>query len=93
MNNGVYEKKYSYLDVVKNVQTSMQVGKIQYSGLLGALSGLNYKYTYDDLGNIATVTPSVGDAERYSYDAMGQLTGATLGGTEYVYTYDGAAAR
>lgn len=93
VNNGVYEKKYSYLDVVKNVQTSMQVGKIQYSGLLGALSGLNYKYTYDDLGNIATVTPSVGDAESYSYDAMGQLTGATLGGTEYVYTYDGAAAR
>ena len=90
VNNGVYEKTYSYLDVIKNVQTSMQVGKIQYSGLLGALSGLNYKYTYDDLGNIATVTPSVGDAESYTYDAMGQLTEATLGGTEYVYTYDGA---
>ena len=89
MKNGLYIKNYSYKDL-NSSQTTTQVSGIQYSKLLGALSGLKYEYTYDSLGNIATVTPSVGDAESYSYDAMGQLTGATLGGTEYVYTYDGA---
>ena len=61
-----------------------------YTGLSGALSGLTYNYTYNALGNIASVAKGSGTATTYTYDSMGQLTGANLPGLTCAYTYDGA---
>ena len=86
--NGVYARNYTYRDISTS-QTTTQVEKLRYTGLNGALSGLTYSYTYNPLGNIASVT-SGGSTSSYTYDAMGQLTAASLPGMQYAYTYDGA---
>ena len=86
--NGVYTRNYTYRDI-SGSQTTTQVEKLRYTGLNGALSGLTYNYTYNPLGNIASVT-SDGSTSSYTYDAMGQLTAASLPGMQYAYTYDGA---
>ncbi len=86
--NGVYTRNYTYRDISTS-QTTTQVEKLRYTGLNGALSGLTYSYTYNPLGNIASVT-SGGSTSSYTYDAMGQLTAASLPGMQYAYTYDGA---
>lgn len=86
--NGVYTRNYTYRDI-SGSQTTTQVEKLRYTGLNGALSGLTYNYTYNPLGNIASVT-SGGSTTSYTYDAMGQLTAASLPGMQYAYTYDGA---
>ena len=86
--NGVYTRNYTYHDI-STTQTTTQVEKLRYTGLNGALSGLTYNYTYNPLGNIASVT-SGGSTSSYTYDAMGQLTAASLPGMQYAYTYDGA---
>ena len=86
--NGVYTRNYTYRDI-SGSQTTTQVEKLRYTGLNGALSGLTYSYTYNPLGNIASVT-SGGSTSSYTYDAMGQLTAASLPGMQYAYTYDGA---
>ena len=86
--NGVYTRNYTYRDI-SGSQTTTQVEKLRYTGLNGALSGLTYNYTYNPLGNIASVT-SGSSTSSYTYDAMGQLTAASLPGMQYAYTYDGA---
>ena len=86
--NGVYTRNYTYRDI-SGSQTTTQVEKLRYTGLNGALSGLTYSYTYNPLGNIASVT-SGSSTSSYTYDAMGQLTAASLPGMQYAYTYDGA---
>lgn len=86
--NGVYTRNYTYRGISTS-QTTTQVEKLRYTGLNGALSGLTYNYTYNPLGNIASVT-SGGSTSSYTYDAMGQLTAASLPGMQYAYTYDGA---
>ncbi len=86
--NGVYTRNYTYRGISTS-QTTTQVEKLRYTGLNGALSGLTYSYTYNPLGNIASVT-SGSSTSSYTYDAMGQLTAASLPGMQYAYTYDGA---
>ena len=86
--NGVYTRNYTYRGISTS-QTTTQVEKLRYTGLNGALSGLTYNYTYNPLGNIASVT-SGSSTSSYTYDAMGQLTAASLPGMQYAYTYDGA---
>ena len=85
--NSLYTKSFGY-KTLSGSQSTAQVEKIQYSGLKGALSSLSYSYTYDARGNVASMTPSVGNREAYIYDAMGQLTGAALGNNYYYYNYD-----
>jgi len=86
--NGVYTRNYTYRGISTS-QTTTQVEKLRYTGLNGALSGLTYNYTYNPLGNIASVT-SGSSTSSYTYDAMGQLTAASLPGMQYAYNYDGA---
>ena len=87
--NGVYTRNYTYRDI-SSTQTTTQVQSLGYTGLSGALSGLTYNYTYNALGNIASVAKGSGTATTYTYDSMGQLTGANLPGLTCAYTYDGA---
>ena len=87
--NGIYTRSYTYRDI-SSTQTTTQVQSLGYTGLSGALSGLTYNYTYNALGNIASVAKGSGTATTYTYDSMGQLTGANLPGLTCAYTYDGA---
>ena len=49
-------------------------------------------YTYDDDGNVLTVTDGLGHTETYTYDDMGQVLTDTqpLGGGTTTYAYDEA---
>lgn len=89
VSNGVFTRAYTYKDI-STTQTTSQVQKIQYSGLRSPLNGLSYSYTYNTLGNIASVAKGNAQADTYSYDAMGQLISASAksGTLHFNYTYD-----
>ena len=46
------------------------------------------EYTYDELGNITTVSKNGIVIEQYSYDESNQLKSAVYGGDTYLYSYD-----
>ena len=81
--NSLYTKNYSYRNL-SDSRTTTQVSQVQYSGLPSAL---NYGYTYDAIGNIATYSAPGQGTVTYSYDALGQLLSA-VGDETYTYTYD-----
>lgn len=82
VSGGPFNRTYTYRDIT-STQTTMQVSGLSYS--LG--SGMNFGYTYDELGNIETYTAPDGEVITYTYDAQGQLLKAA-GDTTYNYTYD-----
>ena len=100
--NSVYRAVYSYTAGASGLATTGLVSKIAYSDsvileMLQIFSAFDLSYTYDALGNIASVTDSR-NAEvstQYGYDAQGQLLSVTEveGEEETVvgaYSYDGA---
>ena len=91
VSNGVFARAYTYKNI-STTQTTSQVQKIQYSGLPSPLNGLSYSYTYNTLGNIASIAEGNTQADTYSYDAMGQLIAASLyvDDLHFNYTYDSA---
>jgi len=82
VSGGPFNRTYTYRDISSS-KTTMQVSGLSYN--LG--SGMNFGYTYDDLGNIETYTAPDGEVITYTYDAQGQLLQAA-GNTTYNYTYD-----
>ena len=82
VSGGPFNRTYTYRDISSS-KTTMQVSGLSYS-LAG---GMNFGYTYDDLGNIETYTAPDGEVITYTYDAQGQLLKAA-GDTTYNYTYD-----
>ena len=82
VSGGPFNRTYTYRDISSS-KTTMQVSGLSYN--LG--SGMNFGYTYDDLGNIETYTAPDGEVITYTYDAQGQLLKAA-GDTTYNYTYD-----
>ncbi|MBP3451348.1 MAG: hypothetical protein J6J73_00990, partial [Agathobacter sp.] len=46
------------------------------------------EYTYDEIGNITSVSKNGTVIEQYAYDALSQLISATYGGNTYTYSYD-----
>ena len=80
---GLYNLSYTYRDR-DATYTTTQVSKLSYTGLP---STLNFSYTYDTLGNIATYTAPGKSAVTYTYDNQGQLLKAA-GSKTYTYTYD-----
>ena len=85
--NGVttplYTRNYNYY-TSGNTTTGRIVGE-SVSG-----QGVNYGwgYTYDENGNISSVTDSGNTTTTYTYDALNQLTSAADGTNTYAYTYD-----
>ena len=72
---------YTYTDVGAN-QTSTQVRSM-------TVDGETQYYYYDSVGNLTLVKDANNvTLEQYTYDALGQLTGATIGSDVYAYTYD-----
>ena len=82
VNGGNFNRTYTYRDI-SDTQTTMQVARLSYN--LG--SGLNYDYTYDNLGNIATYKKPDGEQITFTYDRQGQLLKA-VGSSTYTYSYD-----
>ena len=82
---GVVSKNYTYRDI-SDTQTTTQVSQLNYPNIG---SGLNFGYTYDVSGNIATYTAPDGEVITYTYDSQGQLLSA-VGDQTYTYTYDAA---
>ncbi|MDY4222320.1 MAG: hypothetical protein SOX71_07470 [Candidatus Faecousia sp.] len=81
VNGGPVERRYVYRDI-DSTRTTMQVASVT-SGWL------QYSYTYDSVGNIATFSAPGKGTVTYTYDNQGQLLSAA-GDTTYTYTYDGA---
>ncbi len=78
--------------------TNEQYNRVaEYSWAVNNGTATTYVYTYDDNGNITLVTNKATGAtlERYTYDALGQLTRADIAAvnTTYVYQYDAAGNR
>lgn len=82
---GVVSKNYTYRDI-SSTQTTTQVSMLRYPN---AGSGINFGYTYDASGNIATYTAPDGEVITYTYDGQGQLLKAE-GDQTYTYIYDDA---
>lgn len=71
------------------------VNSISYDpGTSGTLfTALDLTYEYDYLGNIVSITSTgtnIVENADFDYDKQGQLTNATIGSTDYEYTYDTA---
>lgn len=82
---GSYVQNYEYLPGAADNSTTMLVSKI-----LTNVSGCNYEYTYDALGNITSVSQDGSVVAGYHYDALGRLTREDIYNLHrsYGYTYD-----
>ncbi len=83
-----YTKGYAYR-TRSGSQSSAQVSLLRYMGLSKALS---FGYTYNDSGNIATISRNGAAAGEFRYDSQGQLLGAytMYDDNTYNYQYDTA---
>ena len=90
---GIYNRSYTYKNL-SSTQTTAQVSKLQYAADGSGMTGATFTYTYDAMGNIASVTGPRGSSNSvrssYAYDALNQLTSETNGSETYTYTYDTA---
>ena len=82
ISSSLYTKNYTYKS--RTGGTTNLVSQIQYTDLP---STLNFNYTYDTEGNIATYKAPGKTTVRYIYDDVGQLV-RTTGGQTNVYSYD-----
>lgn len=65
----VTRRLFEYRDI-SDTQTTTQVASIQYPKLAIPLT---FNYTYDERGNIETISDPVEGSRSYEYDALGQL--------------------
>ena len=90
---GLYTKSYTYRDI-SSTRTTTQIASESYSGLCSGWSDRGASYTYDAMGNIATITGPYKNKKSvqrtYTYDAQNQLLSETIGSDTTSYTYDTA---
>ena len=90
---GLYTKKYTYRDI-SSTRTTTQIASESYSGLCSGWSNRTASYTYDAMGNIATITGPYKNKKSvqrtYTYDAQNQLLSEKIGSDTTSYTYDTA---
>ena len=90
---GLYTKSYTYRDI-SSTRTTTQIASQSYTGLCSGWSNRTASYTYDAMGNIATITgpyKNKNSVQRtYTYDAQNQLLSETIDGDTTSYTYDTA---
>ena len=74
--------------------TTMQIASESYTGLCSGWLNRTASYTYDAMGNIATITgpyKNKNSVQRtYTYDAQNQLLSEKIGSDTMSYTYDTA---
>ena len=99
MSSGVFTRNYAYRDI-SGSQTTTQVQSVEYTKAPSGtpFTSAKYSYTYDDAGNILTVTDNIGNVTTYTYDNQGQLLTehgnvSGMGDAPFnysdTYTYDG----
>ena len=90
---GLYTKSYTYRDI-SSTRTTTQIASESYTGLCAGWSNRTASYTYDAMGNIATITgpyKNKNSVQRtYTYDAQNQLLSEKIGSDTMSYTYDTA---
>ena len=90
---GLYTKSYTYRDI-SSTRTTTQIASESYTGLCSGWLNRTASYTYDAMGNIASITgryKTTDNIQRtYTYDAQNQLQSETIDGDTTSYTYDTA---
>ena len=90
---GLYAKSYTYRDI-SSTRTTTQIASESYTGLCSGWSNRTASYTYDAMGNIATITGPYKNKKSvqrtYTYDAQNQLLSEKIGSDTTSYTYDTA---
>ena len=90
---GLYTKSYTYRDI-SSTRTTTQIASESYTGLCSGWSDRGASYTYDAMGNIATITGPYKNKKSvqrtYTYDAQNQLLSEKIGSDTTSYTYDTA---
>ena len=90
---GLYTKSYTYRDI-SSTRTTTQIASESYTGLCSGWSDRGASYTYDAMGNIATITGPYKNKKSvqrtYIYDAQNQLLSEKIGSDTTSYTYDTA---
>ena len=90
---GLYTKSYTYRDI-SSTRTTTQIASESYTGLCSGWSNRTASYTYDAMGNIASITGRYKTTDNikrtYTYDAQNQLLSETIGSDTTSYTYDTA---
>ena len=90
---GLYTKSYTYRDI-SSTRTTTQIASESYTGLCSGWSNRGASYTYDAMGNIATITGPYKNKKSvqrtYTYDAQNQLLSEKIGSDTTSYTYDTA---
>ena len=88
---GLYTKSYTYRDI-SSTRTTTQIASESYTGLCSGWLNRSASYTYDAMGNIATITgpyKNKNSVQRtYTYDAQNQLLSEKIGSDTTSYTYD-----
>ena len=79
---GLYTKSYTYRDI-SSTRTTTQIASESYTGLCSGWLNRGASYTYDAMGNIATITGPYKNKKSvqrtYTYDAQNQLLSETIG--------------
>ena len=90
---GLYTKGYTYRDI-SSTRTTTQIASESYSGLCSGWLNRTASYTYDAMGNIATITGPYKNKKSvqrtYTYDAQNQLLSEKIGSDTTSYIYDTA---
>ena len=90
---GLYTKNYTYRDI-SSTRTTTQIASESYTGLCSGWLNRGASYTYDAMGNIATITGPYKNKKSvqrtYTYDAQNQLLSEKIGSDTTSYTYDTA---
>ena len=88
---GLYTKSYTYRDI-SSTRTTTQIASESYTGLCSGWLNRTASYTYDAMGNIATITGPYKNKKSvqrtYTYDAQNQLLSEKIGSDTTSYTYD-----
>ena len=91
MSSSIFTRNYAYRDI-SDSQTTTQVQSVEYTKAPygTAYTSAKYSYTYDDAGNILTVTDIINNVSSYTYDSQGQLlteSGTVSGMSEAPFSY------
>ena len=73
--------EYTYLEGASTNSTTTMVKTVKNGSDI-------LEYTYDEVGNITSVSRNGAIVEQYSYDALNQLISAIYNGSNYTYSYD-----
>lgn len=90
----VYTRGYTYSVIAEDKGCNRVGTRLASTAYTFGSSSRSFTYTYDDSGNIQTVTtggtsvPAAAASKAYTYDAQGQLATETDGSASRAYTYD-----